>query len=239
MRQWIDGRFKWLEDELGEDVPRTARVILPTPEFFPDIYEGRPDDAVAMLSRVAGYMGVNRDRFKLAIYNNHGELAGGLHVNHSGTSAAGIYTSDSSLDREGRPRALIGVDAANLSDPMRLVAIFAHEIGHEILLGEGRVSREQQDHEPLTDLLTVFKGLGIFNSNSTIRDQALSSGTMVGWRTQSLGYLNQRCFGYALARFAWVRTAPKRAWMKRVRPDVRKALKEGLRFIASQETIER
>jgi hypothetical protein len=230
MRQWIDERFRWLEEQLGRDVPRNARVILPTPEFFPDRYEDKPEDAQVMLARVAGYMGVDPDRFELTIYDKAAvPRAGPGHWQES--SAAGIYSSNGGVDAQGRPRPLIGIDASALQDPLRLVATLAHEIGHEILIGQGRVAPDQPDQEPLTDLLTVFMGLGIFNSNATISDKAWSSGGMHGWQTRRLGYLDQRSFGYALARFAWVRREAMPSWMKHVRPDVRVALRQGLRFL--------
>jgi hypothetical protein len=72
MRQWIDGRFCWLGDALGHDAPRTAPVTLPTPEFFPDPYDGQPDGARALLKRVAGYMGVDPGRFELFVYDADG-----------------------------------------------------------------------------------------------------------------------------------------------------------------------
>jgi hypothetical protein len=231
MRRWVDGRFQWLGEQLGHDVPRTAEVVLPTPEFFPDAYAGRPDDAVALFVRVAGYMGVDPERFELFVYT--GDRPPSADLGHGNTSsAAGLYVHEGGVDAQGRPCAAIGIEESQLADPMSLVATLAHEIGHEILLGQGRVSPDQQDHEPLTDLLTVFKGMGVFLANSTIHDRGWSQGTWVGWQTRRLGYLDQRAFGYALARFAWARGETRPPWIHHVRPDVRAPLKQGLRFLA-------
>lgn len=231
LQKWVDGRFKWLEETLGRDTARRARVILPTPEFFPDVYEGRPDDAQAMLTRIAGYMNVNPQRFRLFLYSENREVSG-LGIGHSSSSGtAGVYIGDDGTDPHGNPRASIGIESAQLADPESLVATLAHEIGHEILLGRKLVTPDQQDHEPLTDLLTVFLGLGVFTANATIRDRAWTSGTLAGWQTKRLGYLNQRTFGYALALFAHARNEAKPTWLKHVRPDVRAPLKSGLRFL--------
>jgi predicted Zn-dependent protease len=48
-----------------------------------------------------------------------------------------------------------------MKDPMKLVAVIAHELGHVILLRSELVDREEADMEPLNDLLTVFLGQGI------------------------------------------------------------------------------
>src|SRR5262245_48660067 len=102
-------------------------------------------------------------------------------------------------------------------------------------LGQSRVRADENDHEPLTDLTTVFFGLGIFTANSTIRDRGWSSGLWTGWSTARLGYLNQRMFAYALARFAFERNELEPAWLRHVRPDVRAPLKQGLRFLGAGE----
>lgn len=232
MQHWVDGRFQWLAEQLGKDVPRRARVILPTPAFFPDPYAGSREDADKIFARVAGYMGVDRGRFSLFIYE--GDRRPVNAIGHwEGSSAAGLYLRDGGGEVAGARRAAIGIEALQLEDPMSLVATLAHEIGHEILIGEGRVSRDQNDHEPLTDLLTVFKGMGVFSANATIRDRAWTSGTLAGWQTRRLGYLDQRTFGYALARFAWTRNEANPPWIKHVRLDVRTALKQGLKFLAA------
>lgn len=233
LQQWVDGRFRWLQDQLGHDVPSKVPVVLPTPEFFPDVYKGHPDDARMMLVRVAGYMNVDPDRFKLFLYSES-DKDSKLFVGRSSTSGtAGLYVREAGNDADGNPRAAIGIESSQLADPVRLVATLAHEIGHEILLGQKRISADEQDHEPLTDLLTVFLGLGIFGANATIRDRGWTQGGWTGWRTDRVGYLDQRTFGYALARFARERNETRPGWMKYVRADVRAPLKSGLRFLAS------
>jgi hypothetical protein len=227
----VDGRFKWLQEKLGNDVPRKAQVVLPTPEFFPDTYEGRREDAQAMFLRVAGYMNVDASRFRLFFYDEGG---GGMPrgIGHHETSgSAGVHVAQEGI-------VAIGIEMNQLADPPSLVATMAHEIGHEILLGGKLVSRDEPDHEPLTDLITVFLGMGIFGSNATIRDRGYSAGLAAGWRTQRLGYLNQRTFGYALARFALARGETRPPWLKHVRPDVRAPLKQGIAFLQAAGTNE-
>ena len=75
----------------------------------------------------------------------------------------------------------IWVEAGNLNDPLALVATLAHELGRVDLLGAGRVSPDTEDHEPLTDLLTVFFGLGVITANAVIRENYWSAGAFSGW----------------------------------------------------------
>ena len=183
-------------------------------------------------------MRVDPDRFKLFLYTDASEVPLGLPGHTRSSGSAGLYVAEAGTDSRGNPRAAIGVAATQMNDPISLVATLAHEVGHEILLGQGRVSPEQSDHEPLTDLLTVFLGMGIFTANATIRDRGWSDGRMHGWETKRLGYLDQRMFGYALARFAWTRQETKPPWMRHVRPDVRLPMKKGIRFLADGNGID-
>jgi hypothetical protein len=234
-REWIDYRFGWLEQKLGGDRPWRAKVVLPTPEFFPDHYDAKQDDAQVMLNRVAGYMNVDPKRFDLVMYSEDNNP---LLIGQGGrglASAAGLYVQERASGGTGRKRPMIGLEFAQLADPMMLVATLAHEIAHEILLGEGRISADEHDHEPLTDLLTVFVGLGVFTANSTISDRGWTQGVWAGWRTSRHGYLDQRMFGYGLAKFAWSRNETMPAWASYVRPDVRVVLKESLRFLQHQK----
>ena len=236
MRQWVDGRFGWLQDRLGHDRPRNARVVLPTPEFFPDAYDGSRDAALAMFDRVCGYMNVDPQGFRLFVYES-GRLPN-LGLGHrSDSTAAGVYLGGSGENGARVPA--IGIEESQLADPMSLVATLAHEIGHEILLGQRHVAHDTPDHEPLTDLLTVFMGMGIFPANATIRDRGWTGVATQGWQTSRLGYLDQRTFGYALARFAHARGETAPAWVKHVRPDVRAPLLQGLRFLARESNTGR
>jgi len=228
---WVDDRFRWLEAEFGRERLLTGRVVLPTEEFFPDPYEGRPEDAQAMLERVAGYMGVDPRRLELVLFANQQGVpqVGPGPLDTSGP--AGLYMGAQWAETPGRTR--IGVEVGQLADPQALVATLAHEIGHELLLGQERVSADQADHEPLTDLLTVFFGMGVFTGNSTLQDRGWSDGMWAGWQTRRLGYLDQRMFGYAMAKYAWARGERNPAWIGHVRPDVRAPMKQGLKFLAS------
>ncbi|GLW35429.1 hypothetical protein [Actinoplanes regularis] len=77
------------------------------------------------------------------------ELSAHVPIHMAGTGAAGHHRV-----RDGR--SVIGIrDDQAARRPMALVATLAHELGHVLLLADGRISAQQQDHEPLTDLLTI------------------------------------------------------------------------------------
>ena len=126
------------------------------------------------------------------------------------------------------------IEVDNLNDPLALVATMAHELAHVHLLGHGRISAEEDDHEPLTDLLTVFLGLGVFTANSVIREKYRDDGVISSWSIRRRGYLTMPKFGYSLARFASLRGEEEPEWAGHLRPDVRAAFDQARRFLAKR-----
>jgi hypothetical protein len=108
-----------------------------------------------------------------------------------------------------------------MKDPLGLVATLAHELCHVILLGQRLMSHDEPDMEPMTDLATVFVGLGVFTANSAARFEQHDDGQQQGWSTRTLGYLPEPMFGYALAKFALERGEAKLEWSKHLSTNVR------------------
>jgi len=223
-REWLDERWNWLEDEFGIERLRETRVILPRPEFFPDPYAGTEQDVRLMLERVCDYMDLDSSTIELSFYQERRPiLEEGW---RDGT--AGLYHRDGDRFR-------IWVEWSNLRDPLGLVGTLAHELGHVHLLGHGRISEESEDHEPLTDLLTVFLGLGVFTANSVIHESHWKTGQLSGWSVGRRGYLGMPEYGYAFAKFAQARGEDGSGWSRELRLDVRSAFRQALRFL-SQDT---
>nr|BFE73682.1 hypothetical protein GCM10020092_069830 [Actinoplanes digitatis] len=56
--------------------------------------------------------------------------------------------------------------------------------------------------------------------------------TPSGYRTSRLGYLTEPMFGYALARYAWLRGETDPPWARHLDTNPRTFLRQGLRFLA-------
>jgi hypothetical protein len=217
--EWIERRMLWLTEQFGWDRLCSVPVILPEPEYFPDPFHGTPEDARRLLDRVCGYMGVDPDAVELHFYQDRNPVQG----THGQLGSAGLYEG-----AQGRHR--VGIEVANLNDPLAMVGTMAHELSHVLLLGQGRISPEEEDHERLTDLLTVFLGMGVFTANSVIREHYWHAGEIYGWRIERRGYLTMPMYGYALALFARARGEERPSWVKYLRRDVRSAFKKAVRF---------
>src|SRR5947207_1575910 len=121
-RDWIDRRWKWLTDEFGGDFMIDAPTVLPTPEFFPDAYDGSEDAVRALVERVCEYMHVPPDLVDLEFYSeaNRPEF-----VNENGLAIAGT----AGLFEEGS-RHIIHLERNQFHEPMVLVGTAAHELAH-------------------------------------------------------------------------------------------------------------
>ena len=209
---WTESRMRWLARTIGFDRLLGAEVILPEPRFFPDAYAGTPDDARRIFDRVCGFMGLDPARFDLDVVPDA-----------SIPNAAGCYIPGQ------WPRILLA--ESQLSDPERLVATIAHELAHDILLGGGLIADGAEDHEPLTDLVPVFLGLGLFTANATVRDRSHTEMRMSYFQISRQGYLPSHFVAYALALFAHARREDKPAWARSLRPDAARPLKQGLAYL--------
>jgi hypothetical protein len=209
---WTESHMRWLAGKLGFDRLVSSEVILPEDRFFPESYSRDPDGARTIFNRVCGYMKLDPDRYDLHIMPDE-----------SIRGAAGLY------HQSERPEILLA--HSQLADPERLVATIAHELAHDILLGGGLITREEDDHEPITDLVPVFLGLGLFLANATVRDRNFSNGNWHYFQIHRQGYLSSRILGYALALYAYARREARPAWVQHLRPDAAEPLKAGLRYL--------
>lgn len=221
-RDWIEERFRFLADEFGWDRLRRIKVVTPTREFFPEPFEPTEASIRRWFERACVYMAIDPDRVELTIYE---ERRSKYLEAQSGT--AGLY-------EEVNGRQVVAIELSNLEDALQFVATAAHELGHVHLLGDGHVSSSEADHEPLTDLMTVYHGLGIFTANAVIQERTRATGRSISRQ----GYLSMPDFGYALAVFTLARGEPRPDWAKHLRLDVRTTFQQSLRYLAAEGVAE-
>lgn len=236
-RQWVDEGFRRLEKLLGRRQMLDARVITPTAEDFPDPYDRTSTGSVEKLfCRVCHYMHVDRDGLEFEILPDETDELRELLTHWRGSTgkqAAGLYLhAMEERVSEGDGRAIVAIRSSQLKDPLCLVATIAHELGHVILLGQGLMSPKTSDHERMTDLLTVYLGLGIFNANSANRFRQYEDERRQGWSVQRLGYLAEESFGYALAKYSVERGEDKVEWEKHLSTNVRSYFNRSRRWLA-------
>jgi hypothetical protein len=206
-----------------------AVVILPVAEHFPDPYDGTEEAVDILFQRFSGYMQVDERNVDLEVFPDHAdELHQVVPFWHGDTGGpAGLYISATD-----QSRLVIAIRSSKLKNPLAVVATLAHELAHVILLGGNLVDRESQDMEPLTDLTTVFLGLGIFTANAAAQFEQHQDGRSQGWSMQRLGYLSEEMYGYALAKFAFERGEDRPGWKKYLSTNVSAYYKRSSKWLS-------
>jgi len=226
--------FLTLLDFFGKENTQHRRVLIPHFSDFPIAYNGTEQAAYETLKIVAAQMEVPIDKIILGYYDDRvREVSTGspfgrrifLQSEKDDKYPGGLYwgrTEDGKYE--------IWLNRVNLSEPEGLVATLAHEIAHIKLLGENRIA---VNNEPLTDLTTIFFGLGIFNAN--VAFQTFKTFDSHGWRSK--GYLSQTQWGYSLALFAYVREEESPKWIDYLTPNVKSDFLQGQKFILNNQDI--
>lgn len=226
-KEWIENAFGWLIEELGIDVLRSVEVVLPTEDFFPDAFNGSRASIRKMVGRVCEYMDVDPKQVEVRFFESEDEAR--FHPLAADGTSKGHALGTYQMRRDGKYA--ISLDTTQTANPQTLVATIAHELGHVILLGEGRLDPDHPDHEPMTDLVTVFYGLGVFNANSSFIFEQWTNSQFQGWRAGGAGYLTEEMFAYALALFAYLRDEQKPEWKSFLSINVRSYFKSSIKYL--------
>lgn len=222
-RGWLERRWRWLTDEFGDEVLLDSPHVLPTPEFFPDPYDPRDDDAAeAMGRRVCEYMHVSPDLVDFEFYSDRPSI--GL-VDSHGRAFAGV----AGTFHDGA-RFHIRIERAQLHHPMELAGTLAHELSHARLLGDNRIDPESFDHELTTDLNVVFHGMGLFLANAP-RHWDADARPWPGTTQPAPTYMTGPMLAYALALRCCQRMEPLPTWRKHLKSAVRSEFKQAYRFL--------
>lgn len=200
---WVEERLRWLTGAFGPRRMLDARVIEPTPEFFPDAYDESREAAEVIFNRVCGYMDVPRERVQLDFLDSE-------------AWQLGDYTR---FDPER-----VRLNEKAFEHPTQLAVTCAHELAHVLLMGDERIADRASDHERTTDLVMVFLGFGVLAANAAVAD--LRAG-----HVSRVGYLSERELSYALSVFAWLRGEPSPGWASHLRANARRVFDDGMAYL--------
>lgn len=222
-RRWIRASLDWLVTEFGRDI-LLRPIVLPA-DLIPSGYDGTLTAAQDLCTNVADRMDLLPDQCELTF-----ELVGEGIRRPAYRRSTSVVKEQSGRWMRGVDRNQIQLAPALAADPEALVAIYAHEIGHELLLGSGRISLARRpDHEPLTDLLTVFYGLGIFTANAAYERRPRPNGR--GKQPLARGYLREAALSDALAYYALLRGERRPDWDRHLDPPVRRGMRNQLAIL--------
>jgi hypothetical protein len=259
-RVWVDDSFHRLSRMLTSRFSHNSPVILPNDEFFPDPHTRDEAGLNNLFRRVCSYMKITPSDVHLEIIPDASDLVAMLpaYSMRGASEPAGLHfgplnqkpITNSPFDShhdEFAPTThtenhdhidtlpLIAIRKSLLEDPLLVVATLAHELSHVILLDGKLIHRDADDMEPLTDLLTVYLGFGIFTANAARRFTQHQSDRKQGWSMRRLGYLPEEVFAYALARYAIDRGEPiPPAWFSHLSTNLKAYFKQSAKWLQNQ-----
>lgn len=222
-RVWIEESLVWLCGEFGV-AALAGEVLLPEPTIAAPTTAG--PDVVALVMRLCDRMGAPGSAIDVEVIpsDDIADLHEHLPIESRQSGPAGHY-------RRNGARFVVAVSERQLRDVVSLTATVAHELAHVRLLGEERIEATQFDQEQLTDLATVFFGLGVFAANAAFE----SARDERGWKTSHLGYLGERLYGYALAYYSMLRDEARPAWASHLDTNPRAYMAQGLRYLRGRD----
>ncbi len=229
-RKYFENNLLWLCQEFPEPTLEERKVLIPTSEDFPIEWNASEQNAFDVLEIICKNMQINSKNIEVDFYENGlKEIGYGgnrifLEPDPENSEAAGYYHE---TNKNGK--SYISLDSALLENPENLIATISHELCHVKLLGEKNL---EDNDEILTDLATVFFGMGIFNANAAFQFQSNSD----SWGYSSHGYLKIQEWGYALALFTFSRNEDNPVWSEFLNKSIKDDFEKCLKYLLENES---
>jgi hypothetical protein len=196
-RKWLGRYLRKLIEKMGSERFLCAPILLPSPRYFPDRWDGAVADVHRLTQRLMHHAGLGDLGFTLSGFDD-----GASEIFDSGT--AGWYAG--TVENEC---CLFGVHVDQLDDPEKAVGVMAHEVAHAFRDHHKLMNREARDREELlTDLTTIYLGFGVFTTNNTDRYRSSGGYDYTEWSNAKGGYLPPPAMSWLLALQAAARGDP-------------------------------
>jgi len=231
-KDWIEEAFLWFEEQYTRDHLKHLRMIVPTKEFFPIDFKGTEKNAEDLTKMICDYMNIKDVQIDLHYFSDKPlELAEGIVITQSqkgfrqeNKNALGTYSE------EGHRKYSIGIELDVLKNPTNLIATLSHELSHLLLLGEGRLT---ENDEELTDLNCIALGFGVFTCNSIFTFDQWQGASHHGWQTQKRGYIPEEVATYGLALLTRYQGKTDNDWINFLNPSPKKMFQRNMKYLST------
>jgi hypothetical protein len=226
---WIEANIEWMMQQYGVRPLLLPPLTMQSGPFaqFHDRLEKKLD---YFMGKVCDRMDVDPDDVALHLYSagEDAGLDGPAIVRFEDGYSLGEYHHRNNLTGKFD----IHINRKVIQSPQSLFATMAHEVGHIKLLGEYRVTEDNDNHEYYTDLTAIYFGFGIFMANTCNQRETWSDNKgYSGWAIGRQGYLPQQMIVYALAVQAYLQGRKDPEWADQLAKIPRKMFKQSLLWL--------
>jgi len=198
VEDWVIETWGWLLTELGgmRRLQQTP-MVLATRDFFPPTETTAHARAVYLFERTKLWCGLRDWPCELEAHARpRGHQVALVGAIQHGQSANGTF-------RIAGNRAIVSYADDLVDQPKKLIATFAHELCHYVLLSKARTDPPggPELEELATDLALAFRGFGVFGANAAFEFSQHRDTYSQGWAASRNGYLSERTWAFALALF--------------------------------------
>lgn len=225
---WVTRRLSLVDQKLFK--LNSKKLILPNGDYFPFELTETEEDAQLILHQIGKLIGENVDEIELKFYSEQPiDLGGGNKSRRDSTKGtAGTYQFFTNI---------ISIEESQLKNAEKLVATMIHELCHYFMQNKYGKYRWGKDEEPMTDLLAVAYGFGVFMGNAKYNFQQYQSGTGQGWSWSTQGYLKLPLIAHAIAIIELEKgnKAVRPSWFKHLNLNFKQAYQKSMKYLLHQE----
>ncbi|MCG2614328.1 tetratricopeptide repeat protein [Terrimonas sp. NA20] len=194
-KEWIERSIIWFIEVFGFQQLNARPFITPGTTNFPYKNLKDPEQFQQLFEQMCNYWGLKPNEIIVKFFDDIKSKQWTTAwmpigpANEPGGTYTQIYTTEEKRFR-------IQLAKSNLENPELLIAVMAHELAHVKLLGGKYISANDPNMEPLTDLVSIFFGFGVFVANSVQ--------TTDGYWISRSGYLPNQLISYANALICYI-----------------------------------
>jgi hypothetical protein len=218
--------------ELGAEPVRG--LVLPSGEFFPDLFDGSPKSVAALMTRIQEHAGLANLKVDLTIVTPEGEAQT---VSCSSGACGGPGKLDVRLDRVARRddgAYTVTIAAGEIKSPVVLTTSMVRAVSSMFLTElDGYEGVLASDREPFTDLAGVLLGFGVLLANGSYIYMKGCSGVSVHSATK----MKVDEITVALGVFCRLFDVPERAAAKHLEVTPAEHFDEGYAWASSNASV--
>lgn len=227
--------FKWLLKNFGgDDFYEKTDLVLPIQAHFPSNIDGLEDAVQETFATVKRHAGLENWICKLQAQEDdiNAIVAPTLVIQNAPVSPHGTFSLNDQQE------VIITYNPALVTQPIQMVATFAHELAHYLTATAGEdPPGGWENWEFVTDIAATFLGFGVFMANSAFNFKQFTDTDSQGWQSNNNGYMSESEHVYALAIFIGLKDLPIDTALTHLKPHLRKLLKKALKEVLDTNLI--